>query len=71
MYTTDGAAQSCILAIGGTVKEPVVAKDGSLEAASLMRVTLSADHRVVDGALGAEWMQAFKGYIENPLSMLV
>jgi pyruvate dehydrogenase E2 component (dihydrolipoamide acetyltransferase) len=53
------------------VKEPVVAKDGSLEAASLMRVTLSADHRVVDGALGAEWLQAFKGYIENPLSMLV
>ena len=63
--------QSCILAIGGTHKEPIVDKDGIITAASLMRVTLSADHRVVDGALAAEWLNAFKGYIENPLSMLV
>jgi len=48
-----------------------VDKDGIISAASLMRVTLSADHRVVDGALAAEWLNAFKGYIENPLSMLV
>lgn len=39
--------------------------------ANVMLVTLSADHRVVDGAVGAEWLQAFKGYIENPLTMMV
>ncbi len=36
-----------------------------------MNVTLSADHRVVDGAVGAQWLQAFKGYIENPLRLLL
>jgi pyruvate dehydrogenase E2 component (dihydrolipoamide acetyltransferase) len=36
-----------------------------------MTVTLSADHRVVDGAVGAEWLQAFKGYIEQPVTMLL
>ena len=72
-YTELGCCptQSCILAIGGTHKEAIVGEDGAVTAASLMRVTLSADHRVVDGALAAEWLQAFKGYIENPLSMLV
>ena len=38
---------------------------------SVMNVTLSCDHRVVDGAPGAQWLSAFKGYIENPMKMLV
>ena len=46
-------------------------KDGALAIAQVMTVTLSTDHRCVDGALGAELLAAFKGYIENPMSMLV
>ncbi|KAJ6942363.1 hypothetical protein NC652_008244 [Populus alba x Populus x berolinensis] len=41
------------------------------KSASFMSVTLSCDHRVIDGAIGAEWLKAFKGYIENPESMLL
>jgi pyruvate dehydrogenase E2 component (dihydrolipoamide acetyltransferase) len=37
----------------------------------MMNVTLSADHRIVDGALGAEWLQLFKGFVENPVTMLI
>ena len=61
--------QSCILAIGRTVKEPVYdEKDAKgFRFADVMTVTLSCDHRVVDGAVGAKWLQAFKKYIENPL----
>jgi pyruvate dehydrogenase E2 component (dihydrolipoamide acetyltransferase) len=59
-----------ILAIGAGEQRPVV-KDGALAVATVMTVTLSTDHRAVDGALGAELLQAFKGYIENPMSMLV
>ena len=59
-----------ILAVGAGEKRPVV-KDDALEIATVMTVTLSTDHRCVDGALGAEVMQAFKGYVENPMSMLV
>ena len=46
-------------------------RDGQLAVATVMTVTLSADHRVVDGAVGAEWLQAFKGYIEQPVTMLL
>ena len=63
--------QSAILAVGTTSSRVVVGKDGSFEAASIMKATLSADHRVVDGAMGAQWLQAFKGYIEDPLTMLL
>jgi pyruvate dehydrogenase E2 component (dihydrolipoamide acetyltransferase) len=60
-----------ILAVGAGEKRPVVKADGSLGVATVMSVTLSTDHRAVDGALGAELLQAFKRYIENPMGMLV
>ncbi|KPB01317.1 branched-chain alpha-keto acid dehydrogenase subunit E2 [Ahrensia marina] len=59
-----------ILAIGAGEQRPVV-KDGELKVATVMSVTLSTDHRCVDGALGAELLGAFKNYIENPMGMLV
>ncbi|SDU10590.1 pyruvate dehydrogenase complex dihydrolipoamide acetyltransferase [Stappia sp. ES.058] len=59
-----------ILAVGAGQKRPVV-KDDALAIATVMTVTLSTDHRAVDGALGAELLAAFKQYIENPMSMLV
>jgi len=59
-----------ILAVGAGEQRPVV-KDGALAIATVMTVTLSTDHRCVDGALGAELLAAFKGYIQNPMSMLV
>ncbi|KAF3515979.1 hypothetical protein DY000_02059625 [Brassica cretica] len=64
--------QAAILAVGSAEKR-VVPGNGPDEFnfASYMPVTLSCDHRVVDGAIGAEWLKAFKGYIENPESMLL
>ena len=62
--------QGAILAVGAGEQRPVV-KDGQLAVATVMTVTLSADHRVVDGAVGAEWLQAFKGYVESPVTMLL
>lgn len=59
-----------ILAVGAGEQRAVV-KDGALAIATVMTVTLSTDHRCVDGALGAELLAAFKGYIETPMSMLV
>jgi pyruvate dehydrogenase E2 component (dihydrolipoamide acetyltransferase) len=59
-----------ILAVGAGEQRPVV-KDGALAIATVMSVTLSTDHRCVDGALGAELLAAFKGYVENPMGMLV
>ncbi|MEM7438432.1 MAG: pyruvate dehydrogenase complex dihydrolipoamide acetyltransferase [Pseudomonadota bacterium] len=60
-----------ILAVGAGVKTPVVAEDGAVSVATVMSVTLSVDHRVIDGALGAQWVTAFVGYMENPITMLV
>ena len=62
--------QSCILAVGAAEQRPVV-KDGALAIATIMTCTLSVDHRSVDGALGAEFMAAFKALIEEPLTMLL
>jgi len=62
--------QSGILAVGAAREKAIVA-NGELEVAQVMTVTLSADHRAVDGALAAEWMVAFKKAIENPVSLLV
>ncbi|KAL5822449.1 hypothetical protein ACOSQ4_020349 [Xanthoceras sorbifolium] len=64
--------QSGILAVGSAEKR-VVPGSGpeQYKFASFMSVTLSCDHRVIDGAVGAEWLKAFKGYIENPESMLL
>ena len=60
-----------ILAVGAGVKKPVVAKDGQIVVATVMSVTLSVDHRVIDGALGAEFLKAIIENLENPLAMLV
>lgn len=62
--------QSGILAVGAAREKPI-AVSGELRVAQVMTVTLSADHRAVDGALAAEWMAAFKRAIENPLSLLI
>jgi len=62
--------QSCILAVGAGEQRPVV-KDGALAIATVMTCTLSVDHRSVDGALGAEYLAAFKKLIEAPLTMLL
>lgn len=62
--------QSAILAVGAGEQRPVV-KNGELAVATVMTVTLSADHRIVDGALGARWLQAFKRAIEQPVTMLL
>ncbi|MEL6298374.1 MAG: pyruvate dehydrogenase complex dihydrolipoamide acetyltransferase [Pseudomonadota bacterium] len=59
-----------ILAVGAGIKQPVVTGD-TVEVATVMSCTLSCDHRVVDGALGAELLNAFKSYIEDPVRMLV
>ena len=59
-----------ILAVGTGVKRPVVGADGALSVATVMSCTLSADHRVIDGALGAQLLQAIVGNLENPLVML-
>ena len=62
--------QGCILAVGAGEQRPVV-KDGALAVATVMSCTLSVDHRVVDGAVGAQFLAAFKRLIEEPLTMLL
>ncbi len=62
--------QACILAVGAGEQRPVV-KDGALAIANVMTCTMSCDHRVVDGALGARWLKVFKGFIEDPLTMML
>ena len=62
--------QSCILAVGAGTQQPVV-KDGALAIATVMSCTLSVDHRVVDGAVGAEYLAALKVLIEAPLGMML
>jgi pyruvate dehydrogenase E2 component (dihydrolipoamide acetyltransferase) len=59
-----------ILAVGAGVRKPVVQDDGEIGAATVMSVTLSVDHRVIDGALGAQLLQAIKDNLENPIAML-
>ncbi|MGF1562011.1 MAG: pyruvate dehydrogenase complex dihydrolipoamide acetyltransferase [Geminicoccaceae bacterium] len=62
--------QGAILAVGAGIEKPVV-KDGAVQIATMMSATLSTDHRCIDGALGAQFLDAFKGFIEDPMSMLV
>ena len=62
--------QSCILAVARAVEKPVV-EHGQIKVANMMNVTLSSDHRSVDGAVGAEFLKALRRYIEHPISMLV
>ncbi len=61
--------QAAILAVGAGERK-VVVRDGEMAVATVMTCTLTCDHRVIDGALGAQWLQAFKGFVERPLSML-
>ncbi|WKK18224.1 pyruvate dehydrogenase complex dihydrolipoamide acetyltransferase [Achromobacter insolitus] len=63
--------QAAILAVGAAEKRPVVDSEGQFVAATVMTVTLSADHRVVDGAVGARWLAAFRALIENPVRILL
>lgn len=60
---------ACILAVGG-IKETVVVKDGQFKATQVMKVTMSCDHRVVDGAVGAAFLQTLKGLLEDPVRIL-
>jgi pyruvate dehydrogenase E2 component (dihydrolipoamide acetyltransferase) len=60
-----------ILAVGAGIKKPVVQADGSIGVATVMSMTLSVDHRVIDGALGAEFLKVIVECLENPLTMLV
>ena len=62
--------QAAILAVGAGEQRPVV-KNGALAIATVMSCTLSVDHRVADGAAGAQWMAAFKAIIEDPLSLML
>ncbi len=61
---------ACILAVGSIIEKPVV-KDGTIKPGHMMKVTLSCDHRVVDGATGAQFLQTLKGILENPIRLLV
>jgi pyruvate dehydrogenase E2 component (dihydrolipoamide acetyltransferase) len=63
--------QAGILAVGSATPRPVVNADGEIGAATVMTVTLSADHRVIDGAIAAQWLAAFTKRIENPLSIVM
>jgi pyruvate dehydrogenase E2 component (dihydrolipoamide acetyltransferase) len=60
----------CILSVGAGEKRPVVRND-ALAIATMMSVTLTCDHRVVDGAIGAAFLKAFRGFIEDPMAMLL
>jgi pyruvate dehydrogenase E2 component (dihydrolipoamide acetyltransferase) len=62
--------QAAILAVSAGEQRPVV-KDGALAIATVMTVTISVDHRVIDGALAAEWLGVFKGIVEDPLQMML
>ena len=59
-----------ILSVGAGSQRPIV-REGALEIATIMTVTLTCDHRVIDGALGAKWLQHFKRYIEKPITMML
>jgi len=61
---------ACILAVGGIVQKPIVV-DGELAVGNIMKVTLSCDHRVVDGATGAKFLQTLQGILEDPIRMIV
>lgn len=61
---------SAILAVGG-IKETAVVEKGQIKVANIMKLTMSCDHRTVDGAVGARFLATLKGYLENPVTMLV
>ena len=59
---------ACILAVGSIVEKPIV-KNGEIVIGNIMKVTLSCDHRIVDGAKGAVFLQTLKGLLENPVKI--
>lgn len=61
---------ACIMAVGGIIEKPIV-KDGNITVGNMMKVSLSCDHRVVDGATGAQFLQTFKAILEDPIRLLV
>jgi len=61
---------SAILAVGAVKKQPVVMEDGSIQPRARMKVTLSCDHRILDGATGARFLQELKRVLENPILMV-
>ena len=61
---------ACIMAVGGIIQKPIV-KDGEIKVGNMMKVTLSCDHRVVDGASGAQFLNTFKEMLENPIRLMV
>jgi pyruvate dehydrogenase E2 component (dihydrolipoamide acetyltransferase) len=60
---------ACILAVGAIKQSPVI-KNGQLQNTNTMKVTLSCDHRVVDGVTGSQFLQTLKGFLENPVVLL-
>jgi len=62
--------QGMIMSVGAGEERPVV-RDGALAKATVMTITVTCDHRVVDGATGAKWISAFKGFVEDPMTMLM
>ena len=62
---------SAILAVGKGAQTPVVDANGNVVVKTVMKLTLSCDHRVIDGAVGANFLKTLKGYLENPIGMLV
>lgn len=77
MYGTEEFAaiinppHASILAVGAVRREPVIAADGTVAPGSVLRVTLSVDHRAVDGVVAARWMREFLAFVETPLKLLV
>ncbi|MFT5914966.1 MAG: pyruvate dehydrogenase E2 component (dihydrolipoamide acetyltransferase), partial [Bacteroidia bacterium] len=61
---------ACIMAVGGIKQTPVV-RNGEIKIGNVMKVTLSCDHRVVDGAVGSAFLQTFKQLLENPVRILI
>jgi pyruvate dehydrogenase E2 component (dihydrolipoamide acetyltransferase) len=62
--------QSMILSVGAGEQRPVV-KNGALAIATMMSLTLTCDHRAVDGAIGAEFLAALRGFVEDPMTMML
>ena len=63
--------EGMIMSVGAGEKRPVIKPDGSVGASTQMTVTLTCDHRVIGGAEGALWLQAFKRFVETPETMLL
>ena len=65
--------QSCILAVGSIQAKivPAPEEERGFKTIQALKVTLSSDHRTVDGAVGAQWLTSFKGYLENPLTFML